>query len=189
MDLSTARKRLYLLGPGLVAATSFGVCDALAKLIFIDGADALTLALIRGVVGIGIMYAYLRIQPPEVPHTRRMRDVALGLGVLFAVIVYGLFEAIELLTVPVAVLTYFVYPLLTGIGGAIFGIDRLGWRGVLAAVAAFFGLALTIGAYPQHLSVAGIVLALGAALSARRFCCRPRRNAGKPTPASRRGIR
>ena len=43
--------------------------------------------------------------------------IALGLGVLFAAVVYGLFKAIELITVPVAVLTYFVYPLLTGIGG------------------------------------------------------------------------
>ena len=83
---------------------------------------------------------------------------------LFAAIVYGLFKAIDLITVPIAVLTYFIYPLLTGIGAALFGVERLGWQGMLAALVAFFGLALTIGAYPQHLSVAGLAFAVGAAL-------------------------
>jgi drug/metabolite transporter (DMT)-like permease len=93
-----------------------------------------------------------------------MRAIALGLGVLFAAIVYGLFKAIDLITVPIAVLTYFIYPLLTGIGAALLGVERLGWQGMLAALVAFFGLALTIGAYPQHLSVAGLAFAVGAAL-------------------------
>ena len=65
---------------------------------------------------------------------------------LFAGIVFGLFKAIELVTVPIAILTYFVYPLLTGIIGALIGIDKLGWRGATAAIVAFFGLALIVGA-------------------------------------------
>jgi probable blue pigment (indigoidine) exporter len=85
--------------------------------------------------------------------------------VLFAAVVYGLFKAIELITVPVAVLTYFVYPLLTGIGGWMFGVERLSWQGALAALVAFLGLALMIGAYPQHLSALGVAFALGAAAS------------------------
>ena len=44
---------------------------------------------------------------------------------LFAGIVFGLFKAIELMPVPIAILTYFVYPLLTGIIGALLGIDKL----------------------------------------------------------------
>jgi probable blue pigment (indigoidine) exporter len=63
------------------------------------------------------------------------------------------------------VLTYFIYPLLTGIGGWMFGVERLSWFGAVAAIVAFCGLALMIGAYPQHLSALGIALALGAALS------------------------
>jgi drug/metabolite transporter (DMT)-like permease len=93
-----------------------------------------------------------------------MRNYALALGVLFAAIVYGLFKAIDLITVPIAVLTYFIYPLLTGIGGAALGIERLGWHGALAALVAFLGLALTIGAYPQALSIEGLSFAVGAAL-------------------------
>jgi probable blue pigment (indigoidine) exporter len=169
MASGNVRARLHALGPGIVAATSFGVCDTLAKLIFADGVDVLTLALIRGVVGLGAMFLYLRIGSPPEPPTPRARAFALGLGVLFAAIVFGLFKAIDLITVPIAVLTYFIYPLLTGIGGAIFGVERLGWQGAFAAIVAFVGLALMIGAYPQHLSAAGVAFAVGAALCRATF--------------------
>jgi drug/metabolite transporter (DMT)-like permease len=85
---------------------------------------------------------------------------------LFAGIVFGLFKAIELLEVPVAILTYFVYPLLTGIAGALLGLDKVSWRGATAAVVAFGGLALIVGAHPGGIALAGIAIAIGAA------CCR-----------------
>ena len=165
MASGKVQERRLALGPGVIAATSFAFSDALAKLVFAAGGDVLTLALIRGIVGLGILFVYLRIGPPLKPDTARTRTIALALGVLFAAVVYGLFEAIALITVPVAVLTYFIYPLLTGIGGWMFGVERLSWQGALAAIVAFFGLALMIGAYPQHLSALGIAFALGAALS------------------------
>jgi drug/metabolite transporter (DMT)-like permease len=164
MESDSARERLAALVPGIVAAASFGVCDTIVKLVFAAGIDVLTLALIRGVVGVIILYFYLRYGATPEPATPRMRAYALVLGVLFAAIVYGLFKAIDLITVPIAVLTYFIYPLLTGIGGAALGIERLGWHGALAALVAFLGLALTIGAYPQALSVEGLAFAVGAAL-------------------------
>jgi probable blue pigment (indigoidine) exporter len=160
----TGERRLAL-GPGVIAATSFAFSDVLAKLVFAAGGDVLTLALIRGFFGLGMLYVYLRLGPPVKPDTARTRIIALALGLLFAAVVYGLFEAIALITVPIAVLTYFVYPLLTGIGGFLFGVERLSWQGALAAIVAFLGLALMIGAYPQHLSTLGIAFALGAAVS------------------------
>lgn len=165
MDSQKVREQRLALGPGVIAATSFAISDAFAKVVFAAGGDVLTLALIRGVVGLGILLVYLRVGPPPKPDTPRTRAIALGLGVLFAAVVYGLFKAIALINVPIAVLTYFAYPLLTGIGGWMFGVERLSWQGALAAMVAFCGLALMIGAYPQHLSALGIALALGAALS------------------------
>jgi len=164
MQSVNARERLQALGPGIIAATSFGVGDAFAKVALAAGSDVLSLALCRGVVGVAILFCYLRIGVPPLPASPRERLIALGLGVLFAAIVFGLFKAIQLITVQVAVLTYFIYPLLTGIAGAIFGVERLSWRGLLAALVAFFGLALMIGAYPKALSIAGLAFAVEAAL-------------------------
>ena len=163
MQSANAHERLHALGPGIIAATSFGVGDAFAKVALAAGSDVLSLALCRGVVGVGILFCYLRIGVRPQPATARERIIALGLGVLFAAIVFGLFKAIQLITVQVAVLTYFIYPLLTGIAGAIFGVERLTWRGLVAALVAFFGLALMIGAYPRALSIAGLAFAVEAA--------------------------
>jgi probable blue pigment (indigoidine) exporter len=165
MESPKPEERRFALGPGVIAATSFAVSDVLAKVVFASGGDVLTLALIRGIVGLGVLFVYLRVGPPLKPDTARTRAIALGLGLLFAAVVYGLFEAIALITVPIAVLTYFIYPLFTGIGGWMFGVERLSWHAALAAIVAFFGLALMIGAYPHHLSVLGLAFALGAALS------------------------
>jgi drug/metabolite transporter (DMT)-like permease len=158
--------RSSALGPGTAAALCFGVSNVFGKLAFLAGADVLSLVAFRGVVGVGGLLLWLRLAPPAAAHSPRARAIALGLGVLFAGNVYSVYEAIRLIPVPVAVLAYFVYPLLTGIGAAVAGLERLTWRGAAAALVAFGGLALMVGAQPGALVPAGVAWAFGAA------CCR-----------------
>ncbi len=152
--------------PGIVAALAFGASNVFGKIAFAAGADVLTLVTFRGFVGIAFVWAWLHFSPAPVRHTQRARAVSLGLGVLFAANVFCVFKAIEAIPVPIAVLAYFIYPLLTGIGGALTGLDKLSWRGALAAAVAFGGLALMIGAHPEDLGIAGLAFAFGGA------CCR-----------------
>ena len=77
---------------------------------------------------------------------------------------FGLLLAIQLLPLSIAILTYFIYPLLTGLAGAVTGIDRVGWRGLLAALAAFIGLAMMLGARLGEVGLLGVVGALAAAV-------------------------
>jgi drug/metabolite transporter (DMT)-like permease len=150
------------LGPGIVAATTFALSDVFSKVALTAGMDPLSLATFRGAFSVVVMVGWLWLQPPPVPYTVRQRWIALGVGVLFAGVVFGLFKAFELATVPVAILSYFIYPLLTGIIGALIGVDKLGWRGAAAALVAFFGLALIVGAQPGAVALSGIAFALGA---------------------------
>ena len=83
---------------------------------------------------------------------------------MFAANVFGLLLAIQLLPLSIAILTYFIYPLLTGLAGAATGIDRVGWRGFLAALAAFIGLALMLGARLGEVDALGVAAALAAAV-------------------------
>jgi drug/metabolite transporter (DMT)-like permease len=166
MELTPAQRRLHELGPGIVAATSFGISDVFAKVAFIEGCDVLTLSTFRGVFSVVVMAIWLLWQPAKTTLDRRQLCISLFIGVLFAAVVFGLFKAIELVAVPVAILTYFVYPLLTGIVGALIGVDKLGWRGAAAALAAFLGLGLMLGAHSGAVALAGIACAIGAA------CCR-----------------
>ena len=157
---------LYRLGPAITGASAFACADVLGKIALTSGADVLTMATFRSVVGLMLLYAWLKVGIRAAPITRRAMWISFGLGVLFTGNVYWLFKAIEAIEVPVAILTYFVYPLLTGLAAAASGLEPLRLRGILAALAAFFGLALMIGAHPGGLALAGVVAAVAAA------CCR-----------------
>ena len=163
--LST-RLRLASLGPVLLGAFSFACADVLTKVTLRAGADVLTASVGRGVVGIVVLFAWLRLVQRPAPLSAREKWISLGLGVVFAGNVFLVFTAIDLVEVPIAILTYFVYPLLTGIAAAATGLEKLSWRGAAAALVAFLGLALMIGAHPGALAVAGILAALAGA------CCR-----------------
>src|SRR5215470_10655868 len=155
-----------MVGPVLLGATSFACADVLSKIVLKAGADVLTMSAVRGALGLAMLFVWLRLFPPTGAFSPRARWISLGLGLLFAGNVFLLFKSIEQIEVPVAILTYFVYPLLTGLAAAATGLEKLSWRGVVAAVVAFLGLALMIGAHPQGLALAGILAALAAA------CCR-----------------
>jgi len=168
VELSTPQSggRLASLAPALLGATSFAIADVLSKFALKAGADPLTLSTIRGVLGLVTVLAWLQLGERPVPLAPRARWISLGLGVIFAANIFLLFSAFQVVEVPIAILTYFIYPLLTGLVAGATGLDKLTWRGVTAAIVAFLGLALMIGAHPAALAFWGIVAALAAA------CCR-----------------
>lgn len=152
------------IGPAVLGAASFACADVLSKVVLIDGADVLTMSAVRAVLGVAFLFAWLRLVPPRGAFSAHATWISLGLGVLFAGNVFLLFKAIERVEVPIAILTYFVYPLLTGLAAAATRLEKITWRGAVAALAAFLGLALMIGAHPTTLAGAGILAALAAAL-------------------------
>jgi drug/metabolite transporter (DMT)-like permease len=158
------RPDLRALAPGILSAVSFGFSNIFIKLTLLDGSDALTLGCIRGALGVLFVTIWLRHTPAQRPHSLRERRIALGIGLLFGGNLWLLFMAIRLVPVPIAILSYFVYPLLTGIVGAALGIERLRLAGVVAAVVALLGLTLLLGAHPDQLAWLGIVCAVGAGL-------------------------
>jgi drug/metabolite transporter (DMT)-like permease len=148
--------------PGIGAAFSFAAADVLVKIILATGCDVLTQLSFRSVAGLVFMAAWLRIgSKPEAE--ARVRWISMGVGVLFACLIFLLFKAIEAIDVPTAILCYFSYPLMTGLIASIAGLERVHWRGVLCAITAFFGLSVMIGAHPPGLALTGVAYALGAA--------------------------
>lgn len=153
--------------PGIAAAIALGVSDVLAKIIIAAGCGVLTMLAFRSVVGLAFVATWLWVGSKPRAHMR-VRLISLGVGLLFAGLIFCLFKAIAAIDVPTAVLTYFAYPLLTGIAASASGLEPMRWQGAVCAVAAFIGLAVMIGAHPAGLALAGIAYALGAA------CCRER---------------
>ena len=163
--LPATRAGLVDMMPAIVAALSYSATDIMMKFVFNDGMDVLTLLSLRGVLVVIFFWAWLRAVPPVRWHDNRERWVALGIGASFAILMLTLLEAVALLPVSLAILAYFVYPLLTGIAGSVTGVERLGWRAMVAAMAAFGGLALILGVNFSTLSVAGLACAFIGALA------------------------
>ena len=162
-SIPRAGSRLADLAPGIIAALSFSVADILLKVVYDAGMDVLSLVSLRGVLVVLFFVVWLRAAPPRRRHTKRERLIALALGLLFAATMFGLLQSIALLPVSIAILAYFIYPLLTGVAGAITGVDRLGMSGLLTALAAFVGLGLMLGHQFHSLAPLGIACAFGAA--------------------------
>jgi probable blue pigment (indigoidine) exporter len=152
-----------MIGPVLFGASSFACADLLSKVTFRAGGDALTVSMLRGVIGLAVLFVWMRFARLPGFIARREKVISLALGIVFAANVFLLFKAIQAIEVAIAILTYFVYPLLTGIVAAVIGLEKLSWRGLLAACFAFLGLGMMLDAHPAGLALAGVLAALAAA--------------------------
>jgi drug/metabolite transporter (DMT)-like permease len=151
----------------LTCALVYGLAVVLARFAFEDGSNAATVVSVRcafAALAIGIA---LRIGGEQRRTTGRERALLLGLGLIFALGVFSFYKAIEILRVPLAILAFYVNPLIIGVLGALVGFERLSGRTLLFALVSLVGLALATGASPEAVDPAGIGFAmLAAALTA-----------------------
>jgi drug/metabolite transporter (DMT)-like permease len=152
---------LLPLVPGIAAGLALGISDVLSKIVLRDGGNVLSMLSFRSVVGLIFVATWLRVgkRPTATP---RVRWISMGIGIMFAGLIYCLFKAIEAVDVSTAILSYFTYPILTGVTASLLRIEPLRWKGALCAVAAFVGLAIMIGAHPAGLALAGVAYGIGA---------------------------
>lgn len=159
-----AEGALAAAAPGLIAACAFASVSVFGKVSFQHGADIATFLVTRGIIGSAVLWLWLKGVPQTRAFTPRERAAALTLGLLFAANVYSLFRGIAVIPVAIVELVYFLYPLITGLVGTFTGLDRVGRRGVIAAVIALAGLALMVGADTQGLAWTGLAFAVAAAV-------------------------
>lgn len=147
----------------LTCALVYGLAVVLARFAFEDGSNAATVVSVRcafAALAIGIA---LVIGGEQRHTTGRERALLLGLGVFFALGVFSFYKAIEILRVPLAILTFYVNPLIIGVLGALVGFERPSGRILLFALLSLAGLALATGASPEAVDAVGIAYALLAA--------------------------
>ena len=147
----------------LVCALVYGLAVVLARIAFEDGSNAATVVTVRcGFAALAIGIA-LRLGGPQQRTTGRERALLLGLGVFFAMGVFSFYKAIEILRVPLAILSFYVNPLIIGVFGALVGFERLSGRMLLFALLSLAGLALATGASPETVDAVGLGYAMIAA--------------------------
>lgn len=159
--LSALRAAAYR--PVILCALCYGTGVVFARAAFEDGSNAITVVTIRCTFAALAIGLALRASS-ALPTPPRERGLLLALGVLFALNVWTFYKAIELLRVPLAILIFYVYPLLAGAFSAMAGLERFNRRTLVFGLVSFAGLALATGAAPESLNLAGVGYALLAAI-------------------------
>ncbi len=148
----------------VVSATTFAGNNVFAGLAFEGGASPLTLVAARTVFAAAALAVLLRLTGGEISLPRRERRVAAGLGLLNGAMAFLLMSAFDLIAVGLAVLIFYLYPVLTGILAWVVGQDRIDRGLAFALVGGFGGLVLALEYSGEGDDLLGMALAAAAAL-------------------------
>jgi drug/metabolite transporter (DMT)-like permease len=148
----------------LAAAASFACNTALASVAYAHGATPMSVLTYRACLAAIVLFAILLAMRVKMTLPPRQRWAALGLGLLVGSYSYGLLGAVAHMPVALAVLSFYVYPLIVGLVSWALGRERMTPALGVALVVAFAGLFLALDVGGGRLSPAGFGLAFGGAL-------------------------
>lgn len=147
----------------VVSALSFAAGSSSAVLSYQAGVTPVSLITTRILFTVGVLWLFIRVTGGTTRLPRRDRNIALALGVLLGAQSYALYQAIELIPVALAILTFYLYPLMIGIGVHFTGREPITKALAAGLVGAFIGLALALDVTGDGLHGPGIALAAASA--------------------------
>jgi drug/metabolite transporter (DMT)-like permease len=152
------------IGLALAAAVAFAFANAAASLAYHGGSNPPTVSAFRFVLPTAALIVWLRAQ--GVPLALPARDgwVAVALGAVTAAYSWALLSAIGAIPIALAILIFYLFPLVATVILAACGWERFGWRTTAAIVLAFIGLAMALDPVGGGPSIEGVMLALFAAV-------------------------
>jgi drug/metabolite transporter (DMT)-like permease len=172
--MATSRESLAQIAGGaaggyalvLLGALGFAGNNAFAVMSYEGGANPLTLITVRMAAALVALALFLRLTGTPMRLAARERNSAFTLGVLNGAMAFCLISSFDHVAIALAILVFYLYPMLTGIGAWLLGQERLGRGLVFGLVGGFAGLALALDVRGGTLAAAGIGagFALAAAL-------------------------
>ena len=149
----------------LAAAAGYAVANTSTSVAYQAGSDPMTVAATRFLVPTVALFVWLRLS--GVPLALPRRDAILGvlLGFVTALYPFALLRAFHVLPFALAVLIFYLFPLIAAVIATTLGWEKFNWKIAVAIVLALVGLALALGVHGGgNLDVAGIALSLLAAV-------------------------
>lgn len=143
----------------IVSALAFAGNNAFAVLSYEAGTTPLTLITGRMIFTLIALFVIMKISGLAIPLPKRERNAALGLGVLNGTMAFCLMSAFNHVAVGLAILVFYLYPVLTGIGAWATGQERLNAGLIVGLVGGFVGLALALEITGESANALGVGLA------------------------------
>jgi drug/metabolite transporter (DMT)-like permease len=152
----------------LASAVFFALANTLAGVAYQGGSNPFTLSATRFILPAVALFAILRIGGRAFALDRKSAAVAAILGLISVVYTFALLKAIELLPVTIAILIFYLFPIITAFILAFLGAGRLTAKTLASALIVFFGLGLALAVQFNELNpvgmLAGLISALGFAV-------------------------
>jgi len=160
--ISEPYRRHQLVGAAMVVLSTAAVAivPSFARLAYEGGSDTLTVIAGRSIVTAAVCFVVTAMLGRRLRVPRRSLAISLGLGVLYAVHLYGFLGAITYLPVNMAILIYFLHPLMIGVAAMSAGRETASPLRLGALITALVGLALAVGFSVGGLSLLGVAAGL-----------------------------
>ena len=149
----------------LTSAVAFAVGPTAAKIALDNGSNVLTVVAARGLIGAALLAVLVIVFRQDFRIGRPALRWCLACAAFSSVMVYGLIGAVAYIPVSVAILIFFVHPIIIAVIVHWRGGDRLTFGKLLLALAALAGLALALAPTFDTLDMTGIALATVAAIT------------------------
>jgi drug/metabolite transporter (DMT)-like permease len=148
----------------LAAAAGFALANTSASVAYQGGSNPLTVAAIRFLVPTAALIIWLRLSNVSLALPWRDAIAAAFLGIVTALYTWALLRSFSSIPFALAVLIFYLFPLMAAVIVAGFGWEKFSWKTGAAIVVALAGLALALDVRGGSLNVEGVALALSAAL-------------------------
>jgi drug/metabolite transporter (DMT)-like permease len=148
----------------LAAAVAFALANTSASLAYHSGSNPLTVAAIRFVLPTAALVVWLRMRGVLLGLPARDGWVAAVLGAVTAVYTWALLSAIGAIPLALAILVFFLFPLVATVILGVCGWEKLSWRTIAAIMLALAGLALALDPRGGNLDIEGVAQAFVGAL-------------------------
>ena len=143
----------------LLSAVCFALSNTFAGLAYKGGVTPMTLSATRFFLPTILLLGILCVKGAPIIMSKKSGQIAIVLGVITIIYNIALLIAIERLPVPIAILIFFLFPIITGFVLTATGAEPFTITKTIGAVVALLGLALVLGVSFGQLDSLGILLA------------------------------
>ena len=144
------------------AAVGFGLAPSCAKLAYGAGAEPLTLVAARFGLCLFVIGLMIRIRRTSLTIQRGLFVGSLVMGCLLVWNAVGYLSAVKHISVSLAAALFYTFPVQVGVISAISGTESLSRRRAAALILAFIGVLLSVRFGANIIDWRGVLLALGA---------------------------
>jgi drug/metabolite transporter (DMT)-like permease len=148
----------------LAAAAGYALANTSASVAYHGGSNALTVAATRFLVPTAGLIGWLHLGGVSLVLPKRDAVVSALLGVATALYTWALLKSFSSIPFALAVLIFYLFPLIAAAIVAVLGWERFTWQTGAATLLALVGLALALDIRSGNLNALGFVAALGLAV-------------------------